>query len=75
MELAKGVRAKREALDREKKESEEKGKGKGKQRDEQEPEKERQFVKKGIAVRLETFFEGKWVLLASCRMTLTFLRL
>lgn len=59
MELARGVRAKREAAEREKKESEEKSKGKGKQRDEEEPEKERQFVKKGIAVRLETFYEGE----------------
>lgn len=58
MELARGVRAKREALEKEKKESSEKGKGKGKQRDEEEPKREQQFVKKGVAVRLETFYQG-----------------
>ncbi|ORY72208.1 hypothetical protein BCR35DRAFT_354448 [Leucosporidium creatinivorum] len=60
VELARGVRAKREALEREKKEVAEKGKGKGKQRDVDEPERERQFVKKGVAVRLETFYEGRY---------------
>jgi hypothetical protein len=59
VELARGVRAKREALEREKQESEQKSKGKEKQRDPEEPEKERQFVKKGVAVRLETFYEGE----------------
>lgn len=48
VELARGKRAKEEIKEREK--------GKGKER---EGDREREFVKKGVAVRLETFYAGE----------------
>lgn len=57
IELARGMRAKREMVAKEREAG--KGKGKGRERDEgAEGEGEREFVKKGVVVRLETFYEG-----------------
>jgi hypothetical protein len=55
VELARGTRAKREIMEREQ------GKGKGKEREQEgQVGMEREFVRKGVAVRLETFYAGEF---------------